>query len=148
MADRTRGYAHRIDVSADGTRVWRALTDDALLARWCAIGTTMRAREGGNLRARFVDSAELDAFIDVFIPGRRIRLVHMPVAGLPNDGVVIVDDFLLEAGPTETIVRLLGSGFPDDKAWEPHFLQLRRDWERALARLKVLLDKRMDLEAT
>lgn len=148
MADRTRGYAHRIDVSADGTRVWRALTDDALLARWCAVGTTMRAREGGNFRARFVDSAERDAFIDVFIPGRRIRLVHMPVAGLPNDGVVIVDDFLLEAGPTETIVRLLGSGFPDDKAWEPHFLQLRRDWERALARLKVLLDKRMDVEAT
>lgn len=148
MAERTRGYAHRIDLSADSARVWHALTDNALLGRWCAVGTTIRAREGGSFRAQFAASAELDAYIDVFLEERRMRLVHMPVAGLPNEGVVIVDDFLLETAAERTILRLLGSGFPEMKAWEAHYLKLRRDWQGALARLKVLLDKRMDQEST
>ena len=45
-----------------------------------------------------------------------------------------------------TIVRLLGSGFPDDSVWDPHYLRMRASWERALARLKVYLEKHMDKE--
>jgi uncharacterized protein YndB with AHSA1/START domain len=143
MADRTRGYAHRIDINADAARVWSALTDPALLVRWCAKGTTIKAREGGSFIAPFEGGYQLDAHIDVFLPGRRLRLVHMPARGLPKTDSVIVDDFLIE-GTEHAIVRLLGSGFPTGGEWDEVYRDLRRNWERALARMKVLLEKQLD----
>ena len=147
MADRTRGYAHRIDIDADSTRVWRALTEPALLVRWCARGTTIKPGENGSFFAPFEGGYQLDAHIDVFLPGRRLRLVHMPAPGLPDADSVIVDDFLIE-GNGPSIVRLLGSGFPEGGEWDNVYRQLRRSWERALARLKVLLEKKLDQEGT
>jgi hypothetical protein len=146
MGDRIRGYAHRIDIEADSARVWRALTEPALLGRWCARGTEIKAREGGSFVAPFEGEYPLDAHIDVFLPGRRLRLVHMPSPRLPRDESVIVDDFLIE-GSEPVIVRLLGSGFPGGGEWDAAYRDLRRNWERALARLKVLLEKRLDRQA-
>jgi uncharacterized protein YndB with AHSA1/START domain len=143
MADRTRGYAIRIDIDADAARVWRALIDPVLFDRWCAKGSVIKAREGGSLRVTFDSGFELDAHIDVFVPGRRLRLVHMPVAGRPKTDSVIVDDLLIE-GTDQAIVRLLGSGFPEGGAWDTLYPQLRRGWERAISRLKVLLEKNLD----
>jgi uncharacterized protein YndB with AHSA1/START domain len=145
MTDRTRGYAHRIDIDADAARVWRALTEPALLSRWCARGSTIKAREGGSFLAHFEGDYTLDAHIDVFLPGRRLRLVHLRSPQLPDGDSVIVDDFLIE-GTEQVILRLLGSGFPDSGAWDGAYRELRRSWERALARLKVLLEKDLDLE--
>ena len=149
MTDRSRGYAHRIDIEADAARVWRALTEPALLARWCAKGTAIKAREGGSFVAPFEGDYPLDAHIDVFLPGRRLRLVHMRSPLLPDDDSVIVDDVLIEgagavAGGGPVIVRLLGSGFPEGAEWDGAYRALRRSWERALSRLKVLLEKRLD----
>lgn len=152
MAERTRGYAHRIDIAADGDRVWRALTDEKLVARWCGAGAAIRAREGGSFRAQFDSGAVVDAHIDVFDKARRLRLVHLPHSELPEGDAVVVDDILIEAAKatggaaagTQTVVRLLGSGCPDDPEWEKYFVSLRRGWERSLARLKVLLEKRLD----
>lgn len=144
MAGKPRGYAHRIDIAADTARVWWALTAPAALARWCAPGAAIRPRAGGSFRASVDRIGTIDAHIDVFDPGRRLRLIHMAQDGLPTDEATLIDDFLLEADGGATIVRLLGSGFPDDSAWDPYFLRLRTSWERALARLKVYLEKNMD----
>jgi uncharacterized protein YndB with AHSA1/START domain len=147
MAGKLRGYAHRIDINADTSRVWRALTEPAALARWCAPGATIKGRPGGSFRASVDRIGVIDAHIDVFDAGRRLRLIHMEQDDLPAQGVTLIDDFLLEADGATTIVRLLGSGYPDDKIWDPYFLRLRTSWERALARLKVFLDKNLDKEA-
>jgi len=146
MAGKLRGYAHRIDINADPSRVWRALTEPAALARWCAPGATIRGRPGGSFRASVDRIGVIDAHIDVFDAGRRLRLIHMEQDDLPAQGVTLIDDFLLEADGATTIVRLLGSGYPDDRIWDPYFLRLRTSWERALARLKVYLDKNLDKE--
>lgn len=147
MAGKLRGYAHRIDIEADTARVWWALTEPKALARWCAPGSAIRPRQGGSFRASVDRVSTIDAHIDVFDAKRRLRLIHMEQAGLPSPGATLVDDFLIEADGPATIVRLLGSGFPDDSAWDPYFLRLRASWERALARLKVYLEKDMDKEA-
>lgn len=147
MAGKLRGYAHRIDIEADTQRVWRALTEARALARWCAPGAMIKPRAGGSFRASVDRIGVIDAHIDVFDPGRRLRLIHMDQDDLPARGATLIDDFLLEADGSATIVRLLGSGFPDDKTWDPYFLRLRTSWERALARLKVYLDKKLDTEA-
>ena len=51
MVDRVRGYAHRVDIAGDVQAVWRAFTEDALLARWCAPDAQIGARPGGLFRA-------------------------------------------------------------------------------------------------
>jgi uncharacterized protein YndB with AHSA1/START domain len=142
MAERTRGYAHRIDIAADVARVWAALTETPALTRWCSPKAEMRAKPGGSFRASVDRVVELDAHIDIFEPERRLRLIYLPAKALPPTDSALVDDFLVQPGPKGgTLVRLLGSGIPGSPAWDTPYLRLRMGWERAMARLKVFVEK-------
>jgi uncharacterized protein YndB with AHSA1/START domain len=150
MAESTRGYAQRVDIRADIEVVWRALLEPTTLALWYAPGARIDAREGGIYCARHNADMEREAHIDVFLPPRRLRLIYMPMPDLPDDGAVIVEDFLLDrdsaavraegVGAT-TVLRLMGSGVPEGSEWHSTYVALRRGWERALLRLKVLLER-------
>jgi uncharacterized protein YndB with AHSA1/START domain len=140
MSERTRGYAHRVDVRAPAPLVWAALTTSAALSQWCAPGAEIDARPGGSFRASVDRVTEFEAHIDVFMPQRRMRLLYLPSPDLPPD-CAVVDDFVLDEGPDGTIVRLLSSGFPGDAEWDEMYLRLRVSWERAMARLKVLVER-------
>jgi uncharacterized protein YndB with AHSA1/START domain len=141
MAARTLGYAHRIDLLAPRELVWRGLTEPALLALWYARDARVTARAGGGYWIRADADLVREAHIDVFDPGRRLRLIYMPQAELPPTDSVIVDDFLLDADGESTTVRLLGSGFPEGDDWERYYLRLRQGWPRVLARLKIALER-------
>ena len=143
MSDRERGYAHRIDILADAQEVWRALTDARCLARWCSPGADIRARAGGIFRASVDRVTEFEAHIDVFEPGRRLRLIYLPSAVLPPSATVIVDDFILDPVPGGTIVRLLGSGVPASPEWDTQYWRLRTSWQQAMTRLKVFVEKQL-----
>src|SRR3977135_160606 len=112
MSDKERGYAHRVDVRAGTQQVWRARTEAEQLPRWCSPDAEIRARRGGLFRASVDRVTEFEAHIDVFEPGRRLRLIYLPSPALPRTETVIVDDFILEPVPGGTIGRLLGSGGP------------------------------------
>ena len=143
MSDRERGYAHRIDILADAHEVWRALTDARCLARWCSPGADIRAKAGGSFRASVDRVTEFEAHIDVFEPGRRLRLIYLPSAVLPPAATVIVDDFILDPVPGGTIVRLLGSGVPATPEWDTQYWRLRTSWQQAMTRLKVFVEKQL-----
>jgi len=141
MKDKTRGYAHRIDLAADVQTVWQALTDPALLTTWCSPKAEIRARAGGLFRACVDRVTELEAHIDVCEPGRRLRLIYLPSPALPPSDSALIDDFILE--PVRgggTILRLLGSGVPGDPQWDTQYLRLRAGWQAAMTRLKALIE--------
>jgi uncharacterized protein YndB with AHSA1/START domain len=145
MAQQTRGYAHRVDIRADIAEVWRSLIEPARLALWYAPQSRVDAREGGSFWMQLDGDLTREAHIDVYQPPRRLRLIYMPLPGLPSEDAVMVDDFLLHselaAGKGAlTILRLLGSGVPEGQAWDPLYLRLRGGWERALLRLKASLE--------
>ncbi|MFO1401641.1 MAG: hypothetical protein U1F30_10605 [Steroidobacteraceae bacterium] len=98
-----------------------------LLAQW--YGPEARVARG-SYRIRVDVDLVREAHIDVFEPGRRLRLIYMPQSGMPPTDSVIVDDFMIDSDATSTSLRLLGSGYPEDEGWE-----------NALARLKVVLEK-------
>ncbi len=148
MSDKVRGYAHRVDVAADVERVWRALSEPASLTRWCSPKAQIRARPGGLFRASVDRVTELEAHIDVFEPTRRMRLIYMSTPSLPPADSVLVDDFILEADPAGTILRVLGSGYPTRAEWDVPYLRLRTGWQQALSRLKVYLEKQLDRETS
>jgi uncharacterized protein YndB with AHSA1/START domain len=141
VAERTRGYAHRININAPLELVWRGLIDPQLLALWCGPGARVSARSGGSYYLRLNGDLEREALIDVFEPGRRLRLIYMPPRGLPASEAVMIDDFILDTEQGMAVIRLLGSGFPQDEAWEPFFVRLRAGWALALARLKVCVEQ-------
>ena len=141
MGDRERGYAHRVDIRADVAWVWRSLTDQELLPHWCSPGAQITPRQGGLFRASVDRVAEFEARIDVFEPGRRLRLLYLPAQHLPRSDSVMVDDFILDPVPGGTIVRLLGSGVPAGPEWDTQYRRLRASWPQALTRLKVFVEK-------
>jgi len=141
MGDRERGYAHRVDIVADASLVWRALTDPAQLGRWCSPGAVISARPGGLFRASVDRVTEFEAQIDVFEPERRLRLLYLPSSKLPRADTVMVDDFILDRVKGGTIVRLLGSGVPGAPEWDTQYWRLRTSWQQAMTRLKVYVEK-------
>jgi uncharacterized protein YndB with AHSA1/START domain len=141
MSERERGYAHRVDILADASQVWRALTDAEQLTRWCSPAAEIRARPGGLFRASVDRVTEFEAHIDVFEPERRLRLLYLPSSELPRADTVMVDDFILDRVPGGTIVRLLGSGVPATPEWDTQYWRLRTSWQQALTRLKVFVEQ-------
>jgi Activator of Hsp90 ATPase homolog 1-like protein len=149
MPKQTRGYVHRVDIRAELEDVWQALIDPVLLAKWHVPNARIDAREGGSYLTRIDAKTVREAHIDVFIPPRRLRLIYMPFEHLPDDGAVLIDDFLVDidqaassaAGATISIVRLMGSGVPDGREWDAMYMRLRSGWERALLRLKVSFER-------
>jgi uncharacterized protein YndB with AHSA1/START domain len=143
VSDKLRGYAHRVDIAADADKVWLALTNVDHLRRWCSPAADIKARPGGLFRASVDRVIELEAHIDVFEPGRRLRLIYLPSAELPPADSAIVDDFILDATPPETIVRLLGSGIPSTLDWDAQYRRLRMGWQAAMTRLKVFVERQL-----
>jgi uncharacterized protein YndB with AHSA1/START domain len=141
MSDRERGYAHRVDILADAGEVWRALTEVEQLVLWCSPAAEIRPRQGGLFRARVDRVTEFEAHIDVFEPGRRLRLIYLPARTLPPADTVMVDDFILDPLPGGTIVRLLGSGVPATPEWDTQYWRLRTGWQQAMTRLKVHVER-------
>jgi hypothetical protein len=93
---------------------------------------------------------ELEAHIDVFDPGRRLRLIYLPTEALPPTEDPIVDDFIIDANTKEpgTILRLLGSGFPATEEWNRQYQRLRLGWQQAMTRLKVFTEKQLRSKGT
>jgi uncharacterized protein YndB with AHSA1/START domain len=144
MGEKVRGYAHRVDIAADASKVWRAMTESELLRRWCSPEAELQPRQGGLFRARVDRVTELEAHIDVFDAGRRVRFIYLPNPGLPPADSVLTDDLIVEGVPDGTVVRLLGSGVPGEAAWDTQYWRLRTAWLQALNRLKVFVEKQLD----
>ncbi|MEO8307006.1 MAG: SRPBCC domain-containing protein [Pseudomonadota bacterium] len=141
MATRTRGYALRADISAPTSRVWTALTEPVLLARWLGVDPRIQPRQGGHFSVTLAPGLARQATIDIFDPPRRLRLIYLPPPSLPALDAAVVDDFLIGWEDESTVVRVLCSGVPDNDAWTAHFSQTRGTMERAMARLRVLVEQ-------
>ena len=141
MAERTRGYAHRIEINAPLEMVWRGLIDPLKLRLWFGPEARVTPREGGGYCVRAASDLEREAHIDVFDPGRRLRLIYMTPPALRAEDVVLVDDFVLQREGALSVLHILGSGFPLEESWDPYYNRLRGGWARALARLKVLTER-------
>ena len=132
-----------MDVAAPADKVWLALTQVDHLRRWCSPKADIKAKPGGLFRASVDRVIELEAHIDVYEPGRRMRLIYLPSTELPPSDAPLIDDFILDATPPQTIVRLLGSGIPGTPEWEPQYRRLRMGWQAAMTRLKVFVERQM-----
>jgi uncharacterized protein YndB with AHSA1/START domain len=138
----TRGYAHLVEIDVPVARVWRALTDAALVRIWSAQEAEIDARKGGFYRIGKHNAGGREAHIDIFDSNRRLRLIYLASPGMPSADSAVVDDFLLDVrkGEGTASLRLLGSGVPDAPEWDKPYMKMRVGWERLLARIKLTLE--------
>ncbi len=138
----TRGYAHLVEVKVPVARVWRALTDAALVRIWSGQEAEIDPREGGLYRLGKRQTGGREAHIDVFDVNRRLRLIYLHSPDLPPSESAVVDDFLLDVrkGDGTTSLRLLGSGVPEAPSWDAQYVKMRLGWERCMGRIKVTLE--------
>jgi len=147
MPLKTRGYAHRIDILAQPHRVWTVLCGPSLLPLWMGTDAKIKPQQGGHFMGTIAPGFVREAMIDVFEPPRRLRLIYLLPPGMAEFEGAVVDDFLLDGEGEGTIVRLLCSGVPDSVEWNGHFSKARTAAERALARLKMLVEQRERMAA-
>ncbi len=141
MSTKPRGYAQFVEIRQPPERVFAAFADPLQLAGWYAAEASVEPRRGGRLRVKLANGRVRDATIDVWDPGRRLRLIYMPDATLPASATgPIVEDVLFDVKPGRTVVRILGNGVPGEREWDPHYLALRRGWAYWLHSLKKLLE--------
>jgi uncharacterized protein YndB with AHSA1/START domain len=138
----TRGYAHLVEVKAPADRVWRALTDPALVRIWSGGEAEIDPRKGGVYRLGKRGTGSREAHIDIFDVHRRLRLIYLQGDDFPPSNSAVVDDFLLDRRRVDgmTSLRLLGSGIPEAAVWDPTYAKIRMGWERWLARMKMTLE--------
>jgi uncharacterized protein YndB with AHSA1/START domain len=139
---KTRGFAHRIDIEGPPPRVWTVLCGPTLASLWLGRDARIRPQKGGGWSATLAPGLAREAIIDVFEPPRRLRLIYLTPPDLPSFEGAVVDDVMLDGTEGQTVVRLLCSGMPDAPEWTQHYLKVRTAAERALARLKVLVEQR------
>jgi uncharacterized protein YndB with AHSA1/START domain len=141
-ADRSRGYAIRMEIAAPASRIWTALTATSLLAEWFKPRAEIDARPGGSFKVTLDGGIERHAHIDVFTPPSRLRLIYLPQPEWPAIETVIVDDFMIDGSNSSlTRLSLLGSGFPRQFEFAEFFQQTQGGWNRGLNRMKVLLER-------
>jgi hypothetical protein len=109
---------------------------------WYGNDARVKPQKGGLWSATVAPGLHREAVIDMFEPPRRLRLIYLSPPELPTFDGAVVDDFLLEADGSGTIVRQLCSGMPDLGDWTPYYTKVRVLAERSLTRLKVLCETR------
>jgi uncharacterized protein YndB with AHSA1/START domain len=139
-----RGYAQFVEIRTDPARAWSAITEEHWLKRWYALDAAVEPHRGGRFRVRTRDKREREATIDVWDPGRRLRLIYHPepeMLDLHGEGVgPVVEDLLIDAKTDRVVVRVFGSGVPDAREWDRHYSRLRLSWAYALHELKRVLE--------
>ncbi len=143
----SRGYAQFVEIRAANEAAWAAFTEEPWLRRWYALDATVEPWRGGAFRARLKDGRVRDATIDVWDPGRRLRLIYFPDAefvapGDPGEAGPVVEDVMFDTKPGRSVVRVFGSGVPQGKGWDTYHARLRLGWAYHLHALKRALDPR------
>jgi uncharacterized protein YndB with AHSA1/START domain len=137
----TRGYAHLVEIGVPVGRIWRALTEPALIRIWSGQEAEIDARKGGVYRLGRRHTGGREAHIDIFDPNRRLRLIYMSGPDSPPSDSAVVDDLLLDIRKDGTAsLRVLGSGVPDATVWDKPYVRMRMNWEKSLSRMKAALE--------
>jgi uncharacterized protein YndB with AHSA1/START domain len=129
MSRPPRGYLQTLETAASPQTVWRALVEPRALALWYAGEAHVEPRAGGHYAAQTRTLGRREALIDIFEPGRRLRLIYSPNPAWPQPGpAVLVEDFLVDGRGDRTVLRLLGSGVPAGRDWDPVLQRLKAAW--------------------
>lgn len=136
----TRSFSEHKALHAAPLDVWRALTSEDLLNKWLTTECKFDARIGGQFTLMMKDGIAEEGRIDVFIPGRRLRLaITQPDRSEPLSTGPITTEFRLRETVEGTELSVLIAGIPADEDWEEDYNRSQTRWRTAIEELAALL---------
>jgi uncharacterized protein YndB with AHSA1/START domain len=151
MPNNTRSAEVVLDIAATADVVWRALTDAEELVRWFPYQASVTPGAGGTVTWSWDEKWTWESQIDLWEPGRRLRLVQDAQRPFDVDGGLLppgevaaahmVMDFTLESVKGGTRLRLVHSGFGQGEAWDDELDGVRTGWGHELRNLAFYLER-------
>lgn len=151
MPNETRSVDIAVQIEAPADVVWRALTDPTELVRWFPFQAAVTPGPGGTVRWSWDEKWTWESQIDLWEPGRRLRLVQDEQRPFDVDGGLLgpgevaaahmVMDFTLETVAGQTRLRLVHSGFGRGAAWDDEIDGVTVGWSNELRNLAFYLER-------
>lgn len=131
-----------IPIDAPRDEVWRALSEPRGVASWFAPRVELRPGVGGEVRWRWGELHDWPLRIEVWEPGRKLRLAYDSSV---DDGAggkrPLLIDFHLEGRGGSTVLRLVHSGFGPEADFDQEYDGIGRGWPVELQSLKLYLER-------
>lgn len=127
-----------IEIAADRSAVWRAISDGEEMSRWFAPRARIEPGEGGSVWISWGGAAESTATIDVWREGERLR-TRAPGPGEQAPPQFV--EYRIEGRGGSTLLRLVHSGFGAGDEWEEFIDTLDSGWRYFLFNLKHYLER-------
>lgn len=129
-----------ITVAAPLDAVWRALAEGDELARWFPLEARVEPGVGGSVWLSWGGGWEGSSRIDLWEPGRRLRVTNER-PGADGSPVLLAVDYWLEPAEGGTRVRVVHSGFGPGAEWDDELDAIRRGWKFELRSLRHYLER-------
>ena len=151
MPNESRSIDVAVDIAASPDTVWNALTDPAELVRWFPLQAEVTPGVGGKVRWSWDDKWTWESRIDLWEPGRRLRLVQDDAQPFDVEGGFLADDatqgrrvamdFTLETVAGRTRLHLVHSGFGFGERWDDEVDGVTVGWNHELRGLAFYLER-------
>ena len=149
--DQRRAFEMALDIAATPDEVWRALTQAEELVRWFPMEARVTPGVGGTMLWNWGEGQDWESRIDVWEPGRRLRLVQDDARPYDTQGRAlpagmseparIAMEFTLETHRGKTRLRLVHSGFGEGAAWDTEIEGISEGWQAELRSLRHYLER-------
>jgi uncharacterized protein YndB with AHSA1/START domain len=150
-ADHPRAFEMALDIDASPDDVWRALTQAEELVRWFPLDARVVPGVGGTMLWNWGEGWDWESRIEVWEPGRRLRLVQddarpydaegRPLPPGESDSARVAMEFTLETHQGKTRLRLVHSGFGQGAAWDHELEGITEGWQAELRSLRYYLER-------
>lgn len=136
----SRAIELEIEIDADSSLVWEALTQAERLASWFPLEARADSGAGGKVFVSWGDDCAWETTIDAWEPGKHLRWLDDPWTKADGTVVQLAVDYYLESNHGKTVVRLVNSGFGVDADWDDMYDGTRNGWIYFLRNLKHYLE--------
>lgn len=150
-APETRSIVQEIEIDAPIEAVWKAITEAKEITRWLSEEARVTPGVGGNYWVSWGEGQAGDSSIEVWEPGRRLRLRNLPAKKAEDpctqydeqaaQSTTMIQEFTIESRGGKTVLRLVDSGIPDSKEWEGFYDGKTRGWDMFFRGLRHYLEK-------
>jgi uncharacterized protein YndB with AHSA1/START domain len=148
---KTRSIEREIEIDAPIEDVWKAITEAEEITRWFSEEARVTPGVGGSYWVSWGEGQSGDSRIEVWEPGRRLRVRNLPweaKEGLSSQynedaasATAIIQEYTLETRGGKTILRVVDSGMPDSPEWDGMYDGKTRGWEMFFYALRHYLQK-------
>src|SRR5262245_8221050 len=113
-----------ISINAPAAQVWKAIAEAEGIRNWFSFDAKVEPGVGGKIWWSFGPGMEWDSPITIWEPGKHLQTASDMGPDLPPFAV----DYIIEGKGDTTVLRIVTSGFGDDKGSDEMYYGMEAGW--------------------